>query len=741
MIEKINHIKLIIRDKRTLTKVKYAFSYIIILLALTTHRNNALFLEELFELTTVILLSEVMMSLYNTKGIRLLSGVVLFIFNVETIALFFANSFITPTMFENLRFIKDLGGKVLPYSIGILIVCLISIMPQECIIPRGKVMLFVIIVIIFILSELFMIWNCDEATPLTAFTDVIVKETYHFRLKFQGQGYDNKGVDNFYKEFVDDEISQPESIKSKPNIIVIFTEGLSSNIIHDRNDLMPNIISLEENSVSFERYYNHTFATLRGLEGQLYSCYQIDDFAINPLPSLQSILKDNGYYTAFINTEPNNFDFTNYLDSMKFDEIVEDFDHVSGYVDTMTDKEAYDLLYDTAVSYNSLDCPFFLGIYTFGTHATFDSQENTYADGKYPLLNKFHNLDVQWGLFFDKFNKTDLVNNTILIFTTDHATYADQDFTDAFPECIRECTDVDEIPLYIYYSGMEPQTINVNGSNSLCFTPTVLDFLDITGGNYFLGNSLFGTSDLKGHYNTIFYDASYIRSTSDGIIKKVNKGDQKDFIDTINPFFSLMEGNEKLGHGATIDADIDRNNRTIELCLNGYSGGDSIWFAVWSNQYGQDDIKWIQANKKFWKKYTASIPIDELNSYGEITIHVFHGMDQVEEYLMSKGLNLDIVPRYHTELSYDGTYRLNILFEDDSSHDSVQFAIWNKNDDESDIALYDANKSGEDWEASINLDNRINADNTIIGLRIYAIDENGKRICLREIYPDLNMIY
>ncbi len=724
---------------RTLTVIKYAFSYVIALLAFTIHKHIDLFLAGLIELTTIIMLSDVLIFLFKNLWIRVLAGIVLFIFNVEMVVLFYANSFITPTMIDNFHFIKDIGGKAVEYSLGIFIVCLFNMIPQESIlynIKRKKIIVFSIISCVF--AETVLIMHDEIKTPLTSMADLIAKEVYYHKLALFSEG--NNDIDIFYKESVKNEINRPEIIQSKPNVIVIFAEGLSENIIHDYKDLMPNIVSLEENSISFERYYNHTFATLRGLEGQLYSSYQIEDHAVNPLPSLQSILKDNGYYTAFINTEPENHEFETYLYSMKFDDIVEDRDHISGYINTMTDREAYDLLFDTAISCHSKGTPFLLGIYTFGTHATFDSDENKYGNGKYPLLNKFHNLDIQFGCFFEKFCQSELTDDTILVFTTDHATYADQDFTDAFPEYVRKCTDLDEIPFCIYYSDIQSDTIDTRGCNSLCFTPTLLDFLDITGDNYFLGDSLFGNYDPQNKYITTFYDASYIRSTCEGAINTINKDDAQAFMKTLTPFFSVMSNDE--GVGVSIEADIDKNKRTIELSLNEYTGGDSVWFAVWSNQYDQDDLEWIQADNMAKVKYTASISIDSLNSSGEISINAYHGEEQAEEYLVRKGLFLDIVPRYHTELKYNvDSNILSIMLDDASQYEKVKFAVWKNEGDGNDLAWYDAEKSDDRWNASINMKNHIVSNDTNIAINIYGFSDKGEPICLRELYPVLEKIH
>lgn len=67
----------------------------------------------------------------------------------------------------------------------------------------------------------------------------------------------------------------------KPNVIVIFTEGMSFNVIDSVNNLglgvTPKLDEIMKKSFFFINYYNHTAATFRGLRGQLTSAYQFKD--------------------------------------------------------------------------------------------------------------------------------------------------------------------------------------------------------------------------------------------------------------------------------------------------------------------------------------------------------------------------------------------------------------------------------------------------------------------------------
>ena len=79
----------------------------------------------------------------------------------------------------------------------------------------------------------------------------------------------------FYRKNVVEEgkSSWQNEMTKKKNVILIFAEGMSSEVISEK--LTPHTFELRDRSVSFENYYNHTAATFRGIRGQLISGFQL----------------------------------------------------------------------------------------------------------------------------------------------------------------------------------------------------------------------------------------------------------------------------------------------------------------------------------------------------------------------------------------------------------------------------------------------------------------------------------
>ena len=261
----------------------------------------------------------------------------------------------------------------------------------------------------------------------------------------------------------------------------------------------------------------------------------------NELISLQAILKKHGYYTSFINTEPENLLFTRFLKEMEFDELISNKqDSYKGYSKTLSDGQAYDLLFSAIEKQSNSNVPFFTAIYTFGTHVSLDSSEEKYGDGSNAELNKFYNADYHFGEFMRKFNESDISENTIIIFTADHCTYDDDGFSSAFPDVNRKALFLDRIPLFIYYKGINAGSIDAFGRNSVDLAPTILDYLDISDENYFLGRSLFRDID-----DSCFFDTYYVGtggsyySTKGGTINAISEDELDELTDKLKKYYSL----------------------------------------------------------------------------------------------------------------------------------------------------------------------------------------------------------
>lgn len=568
---------------RICTVIKYAFTLVLIMLSFTTTRSIRAVVLGFTEALLVFVCFDFLEARH--KAFSWVNSIFILILNVQYLIQFFGGSFLTLVMLQNINSIQDLGGKAFAYGIGALFVLICSFLPIGSFLGAKKKLSAALIGGAVILEILVLVVAGTDYSPYRAVYGIY--EQWNIQLSLYGHessededvlaAFYNGGIleeaqvseseeveadtdetitgastevsdeDSNQKEVVDIFAHEETETKvsyscniSHPNILLIFTEGLSENIVTDSRNIMPNVANMQNNSLNFTNYYNHTFATYRGLIGQLYSGYQREDTEKNYLISLQEILKDQGYWTTMINTEPQNETFAAYLNSLNFDEVITDFGLCDGNIFSFSDKTAYEYLLAQAELLNQTKGqPFLLTIYTFGTHASLDSTDEIFEDGSERVLNRFYNLDYQFGQFMEAFKASELANNTIVVFTADHAAYADQDFLSAFPEYTRRCSDVDEIPFFIYSVGGPMAQVSAEGRNSLDFAPTLLQYLNIDAPNYFLGTSLFREKKKGFSLDTYFYDPTYMVYTGNDKIENPNAATQELILDALRRYFSV----------------------------------------------------------------------------------------------------------------------------------------------------------------------------------------------------------
>ncbi|WP_165045878.1 LTA synthase family protein [Adlercreutzia sp. ZJ138] len=484
---------------RACTVVKLLFMCAIAVAA--THRTDTyVCAASVVEAVAIFLLSALVWQ-HSQKAGWLVNSLLALLYSAQMAVLHFGGSYISVVMLSNVCFASSLSGNAVPYLIAAVVAVGASFLPVHFpeslsrstrrVITGITLACSVVLVVAFSPVSPMLAWVNLGADAIAlaederAVSDIAADDERRFQMS---QRFKNDSVVDFREK--------DARLADRPNVVLIFMEGLSQHVIEDEREIMPNVDRLQASSLSFMNYYNHTFATGRGLAGQLYSGYQLDNLGENGLVSLQDLLAAEGYSTTFINTEPRNTEFSDYLSRLGFAEFASDASQGGfGPTGTLSDREAFERLYDTMERAHADSDPFFISLYTFGTHASLDSPDKRFGDGSSAELNKFYNADWWLGEFMNRFQQSDMARDTIIVLTSDHCTYADAAYREAFPDAHRESAMCDRIPLIIYARGMEPETVDAYGRNSLDLTPTVCDYLDVSGENFFLGTSLFADAE------------------------------------------------------------------------------------------------------------------------------------------------------------------------------------------------------------------------------------------------------
>ena len=398
-----------------LTAVKYLFVLMIAVYAYIRVPDPIILAISIIEILLVFFCCNEL-AWHSRLAASITSSVFLLLASVQLLVLIFANSFATLVMLTNLDSLEDLSGKFLVYGAAALIMLLFICLPQNYIdIPLPETFEHIggvksIIFVLCLWEAILVDLNGAAKSPTFAYFDLAFQQAQVVVAENEMKRQPNTTLE-FYQAEVKGYRDRPKDLPEKPNIVLIFTEGLSQNIVDDDRKVMPNVAAYQGRSVTFDRYFNHTFATYRGLQGQLFSGYQHNNYDKNTLVSLPQALRQFGYQSAFLNVEGYNREFTTYLNDLGFDEVIDLRDPKQGgpVGDGYSDRLAYEALFDTMEELGKERDPFLLSIYTFGTHATFDSADERFGDGFDTELNKFYDADCQFGTFMKKFEKSALL--------------------------------------------------------------------------------------------------------------------------------------------------------------------------------------------------------------------------------------------------------------------------------------------------------------------------------------------
>ena len=481
-------------------------------------------------------------SLYNHSVWikRLLFVFVSLIFGIQAASIANTGDLLIVLTLENIGEYKDVGPKVVRLSFAIVMFFVIFsfLFPKNKIFEIRKFQRLIILTILLVLIVLLNYFNIRS--PFFNAINTFLNYA-QFQMISSDLGEKEKQKIIYGKDIIVNDVSIDDAYRlDGKNIIVIFTEGFSANLLGINNgikDLTPNIDKLVSKSLNLENYYNHTAATFRGIRGQLTSSYQLvggytnDNSGIGELSEqelkerysdtvigIPQILRENNYHSYFVVSHKTNHNLVYMLKTLFFDNVFGSNDYKKLHEDReLTDQELFDFVNELIES-KTLQEPYILGVYNEGTHLGLDSPDVKYKNGENILLNTVANYDNAVSKLINRFYDDKYASNNVLIITADHAT---------FPSTLYKQTIdgnalyfVNKVPFIVYTYGIKPNVIDVHGMNSLSFAPTILHMLGITNGqNYFLGCSVFDKK-CKSEFKCVTNIGSEIYKTDNAEIKR-----------------------------------------------------------------------------------------------------------------------------------------------------------------------------------------------------------------------------
>jgi glucan phosphoethanolaminetransferase (alkaline phosphatase superfamily) len=209
-----------------LVGIKYLFSVFVTVLAFQTVRTPAYLLAGLAELAAIILLTNAVLSRNKALG-HVLSFVLLLLYNVQMLVLHFSGTFTTVNMVTNLASIAALSGKFLAYIRLIVPMVLCTLIPAKPLVLKRSRCIAAVVAAIVLQASVFLCGMQSYSLWQNTYT---LCRTYitHQAMIAKAKVASAADREAFYQEDVSDFIVKPAQLSENPNVILIFTEGLSA---------------------------------------------------------------------------------------------------------------------------------------------------------------------------------------------------------------------------------------------------------------------------------------------------------------------------------------------------------------------------------------------------------------------------------------------------------------------------------------------------------------------------------
>lgn len=305
------------------------------------------------------------------------------------------------------------------------------------------------------------------------------------------------------------------------NIILVFLESVrafetgldtsSSNTI----SLTPNLDKLAIDSINFSQFYANTNQTVKAEVAVLCSAldyingapYSIAGKAL-PTNCIPSILKKNGYQTYwFHGYDQEFFNRREFFPTLGYEHI-----HDQSVINKSNDKTIIgwgisdEDVYDHALkALEKEQGPFFAEILTLSNHYPYlwdwgdvefpKALQQKVSEGEniYPAYQRgIYYTDFALGKFIKSFKKSSVYDNTLLLIVGDHGiwTFPEKEANDTshFVELIKN-EKYFRVPLLLHAKDLAANSIQTPVSQ-IDIAPTILDYLDVSYPNAFLGQSL-----------------------------------------------------------------------------------------------------------------------------------------------------------------------------------------------------------------------------------------------------------
>ncbi|MBD0400073.1 LTA synthase family protein [Flammeovirga sp. EKP202] len=344
----------------------------------------------------------------------------------------------------------------------------------------------------------------------------------------------NKKTAQKHNYFTQDELSKvysayhhpnQEKPQKKMNVVTIVIESFGREYISalNQNPVDPDYVgytpftdSLIQHSKAFLNAFANGRKSISALPSVIssipnfYSPYVLSHYSTNNINSIASVLKKEGYYSAFFHGAPNgSMGFEAFMNLASYDDYFgmteynndDDFDGTWGIWD-----EPFLQYY--AETMNTFEEPFVTSLFTLSSHHPFkipEEYEETFKGGPMPLNRGTEYTDYALKRFFETASKMPWFENTIFVITADHTNQV------YYPE-YKTSLGLFKVPI-IYYTPGDQNFVGIDSTitQQIDIFPTLMDYLGVKQDYISFGSSAIDST--QKHFSVNFLDPNIFQVT------------------------------------------------------------------------------------------------------------------------------------------------------------------------------------------------------------------------------------
>jgi phosphoglycerol transferase MdoB-like AlkP superfamily enzyme len=333
---------------------------------------------------------------------------------------------------------------------------------------------------------------------------LIVNTPFQFLISTQQVGlltknyFDNNIINQYFNPRKI--IFQTDSVKNKPNIIILILESVGKEYVGYFNNgigYTPFIDSLMNKSLVYTHAYANGKRSIEGIPAIIASMptwmdndYMSSYYQSNKLKSLGAYLKELNYQTSFFHGGKNgtmSFDnFTAITNEGKYFGLNEypnksDFDQHWGIFD-----EPYLQYFSDQLSANKQ--PFYATLFTLSSHHPYSIPEHlktSFTEGTLPIHRTIKYADYALQQFFANAKNKPWYNNTIFIVTADHSAENEKPY-------YQTAQGKYEIPLFVFSANEQLVKPKINNSTmqQIDILPMALNYVSYPKEFYSFGENI-----------------------------------------------------------------------------------------------------------------------------------------------------------------------------------------------------------------------------------------------------------